>query len=286
MCQRKTRYGFITNTARDDSIPQKFVDQPALKRSSLTDTEQRQELVLNVTSLMFSYAFMVSSAVYAALAALMVNSASCAQSAAICTVAALHYSAMKRAVLSGEGDSPNGVPGMSALTDNRIQLYLMYADWLTTFPMLSIKLLTMAKSGSGKVDPFWDSKFMYPATALISLAMIVSGAMSVIITGDWGVSTNGKSRAFRIVAMLVGMVCLILLYTIIYTVAEQAKSEHGPAVYIFSLVWLGYPTIAGLEMMLGPLIPAWRTLWIAILDVVSKAFLAIYVATDVLENKA
>ena len=308
---RSTSYGFIKNDTYDgengkseEGFPQEFPFRPKLTRAVLSPKRQRQELVLHITSLMFATSFMWGGAVYSALAAIVQSSASCAQSAAICTIAALHYSAMRSVVESEsvsvvvgtliEGDGADTDKkaasgsllghGFDALTSYRLQTYLQYSDWLSSMPLLALKLLTMARSGPGQVDSFFGSKFMLMAVALIALAMIVSGVTSVIITGDWGVSTKNRPgrRMFRGLMMFVGLVCLTLLYVAIYTTAEQAQSVHGPAIYIFSLVWIGYPLIAGLELLCGPLVPAWRTLWLSLLDVVSKAFLAIYVSTDTL----
>jgi bacteriorhodopsin len=254
---------------------------------------------------MFATSFMWGGAVYSALAAIIQNSPSCAQSAAICTIAALHYSAMRSVLesesvssvvgtlMEGAGAQPQGKKaestamlayGFDALTSYRLQTYLQYSDWMSSMPLLAVKLLTMARNGPGQVSSLFASKFMLMAVALIALAMIVSGATSVIVTGDWGVSTKKRPgrRIFRFAMMAVGLTCLIMLYVIIYTTAEQSQSVHGPAIYIFSLVWIGYPLIAGLELLCGPLVPAWRTLWLSLLDVVSKAFLAIYVSTDTL----
>lgn len=306
---RQTKYGFITNDDGEDSrdgFPQQFPSLVNLTRGNYKNKEQlvraRQELVLHLTSLMFGCAFMIGGAIFAALAAIIKESASCAQSAAICGVAALHYSAMKnvveaeavplmvnklfesQGVKENSDENPMIKYGFQALSTHRLQLYLQYSDWLTTFPLLAMKLVMMARSGSGSVDEWLASGFMLMSVGLIGLLMIVAGVTSVIVSGDWGLSTKGnwRRRAFRIAMMFVGMVCLVMLYVVIYTTAEQSNSHHGAAIYIFTLVWIGYPAIAGLEMTCGPLIPAWRTLWITLLDVISKAFLAIYVSTDVL----
>lgn len=248
-------------------------------------------MLILTTSVMFAYAFMLGAAVYSAVAGVALRSKSCAQSAAVCFVAAVHYKGIRDLVTDETkhflDSRRQGKPEFDTLSAHELQTFLQYSDWVCTMPLLAMKLLAMAREGPGKLGGVASWEYLPVTVGLVALLMILSGAASVIKTGAWGIRLqNTRDVVVRVCALLTGCGCLATLYSLIFVTAEQAQSRHGANIYLASLVWIFYPVIVVYEMVFGCVPREWRTLCIGILDVLSKAFLAVYVVHDAFSTYA
>jgi len=204
-------------------------------------------------------------------------------SLAICTVAYINYSSMLKTRLRTikACNKQENVQKCKQLQneDDFVITCLRYADWLVTMPLLSLKLLDLARDGPKSLEEgFLTWMNLEAFVGFLAFLMIFNGLVALLAVGDFQACHQDTARlmAIRWGLYLVGVLCLVGIYIILYMTSNQTDSTHWVEVYGFSLVWSLYP-IAFLAQIVG-LCGTKKDIAYAILDVISKPLLAIYVA--------
>jgi bacteriorhodopsin len=167
---------------------------------------------------------------------------------------------------------------------NQRVVSLRYSDWLATMPLLALELLSMATSNKDfAFTGFYEWSYLPTLVAGLAFAMILCGALALWCFGDFG-ECRGKVDGWRELARwalyVAGMCCLAVLYTIIFTAAIHGNSPELNEVVGFAWIWAAYPVVfvikefASTQHRMGT---ATEDVVFAALDVVSKAFLSLYV---------
>jgi bacteriorhodopsin len=204
-------------------------------------------------------------------------------SLAICTVAYINYSSMLktrlRTIKACERNSPGKKCEAMKHEDDFVITCLRYSDWLVTMPLLALKLLDLARDGPNPlVSSFLMWKQLEAFTAALAFVMILAGLIALLAIGDFD-SCRHDTRSLmtlRWMLYLVGVICLVGLYVILFLTSNETDSPHWVEVYGFSLVWTLYPLVF-IAQMYG-LCGMTKDIFYAILDVISKPLLSIYVA--------
>lgn len=225
---------------------------------------------------------------------------SSALSVAICGVAYVNYNAMKETRLrtikreyragSSSSETPSVWSSHANKLDDFVITTLRYSDWVVTFPLLALKLFDLASDGPNTLTHgFLTSNFIHALIAGLGVLMIACGFIALISTGDFeSARTDCRKCKFvpclhwavpclRTVCYLVGMACLIGLYIILHFTIKETKSVHATEVYVFGGVWFLYPIVFLLQIF-NKLEPRLKDNLFALLDVLSKPLLAVYIA--------
>ena len=204
-------------------------------------------------------------------------------SLAICTVAYINYSSMLKTRLRTIKACNKNEKSYKCMQlrneDDFVITCLRYADWLITMPLLSLKLLDLARDGPKALEEgFLTWMNLEAFIGFLAFLMIFCGLVALLAVGDFESCRQDTSRlmAIRWCLYLVGIVCLIGIYIILYMTSNQTDSTHWVEVYGFSLVWSLYP-VAFFAQIIG-LCGMKKDIVYAILDVISKPLLAVYVA--------
>lgn len=211
-------------------------------------------------------------------------------SSAICTVAFVNYSAMTtrrittlkecRAMASKTMERP--ITKKCAIADDMDQFEvtcLRYSDWIITMPLLALELFHLATDGPCPLhEGLLTSIYVYAIISVISICMIVSGFIALVAVGDFDslVYDTGKLSIWRWGLYLIGAGCLGFLYYILFNATNQTDSVHRNEVMGFSLIWIAYPIVFIMQMRRW-LNGAQRDLLFALLDILSKPLLAVYI---------
>jgi bacteriorhodopsin len=215
-------------------------------------------------------------------------------SAAICGVAFLNYTAMtstrlrtiKQCLL--ETASTAECPAASSPVeeiDGFVITTLRYSDWVVTFPLLALKLFHLACDGPKPVvHDVLASTYIQAIVAGLGFLMIAFGFLALIATGDFeAVRTDSTRTAFiRWTLYLLGTACLVFEYLILFQAVHETESVHAREVIGFSLVWALYPAVFFLQAF-QCLRNTHKDVAFALLDVISKPLLAVYIAQAALK---
>ena len=150
-----------------------------------------------------------------------------------------------------------------------------------------LKLFDLACDGPGELTGILTSPFVHAIIGGLGVLMIASGFVALIATGDFEVTRtdNCRTGTLRWGLYTIGMCCLTAIYVLLFTAAEQAKTVHMREVYLFALVWLGYPTVFALQIFNFKVVtPRRKDILLSILDVISKPLLSVYVAQTALKR--
>lgn len=272
---------------------------------------------LNVFVIRLTLAILIASTLLAAFGALSNYSKSrqvlsCAISCTVCFTAAMHY----RGILSirtGESSlfsivlhTGNTAPlePVSAeeafLQDENVDL-LRHGDWLITLPLLGIELCNLLNDSSVKNPP---SPWLI---AILLLLVVVFGAVyrfpfqegRLVPQRDGSVSTTTRTLAILswiVAGALFTWVVVDLLMAAAHVTTSSEVANHTTAVVGFVLVWILYPvvSIASLVVIVinnyadrQPIAAEWvvlKDVGYGVLDVVSKAGLALYITISTLSG--
>ena len=204
-------------------------------------------------------------------------------SLAICVVAYINYSSMLSTRLRTIKACEKAIKDIHCRRirneDDFVITCLRYADWLVTMPLLALKLLDLARDGPLLLsDGFLTWVNLEAFIAFLAFLMILCGLIAILSVGDFDTCRYDTSPLLllRWTLYLIGVACLVGIYIILYTTSNATDSIHWVEVYGFSLVWIMYP-IAFLAQMMG-MCGMTKDIVYAILDVISKPLLSVYVA--------
>lgn len=148
-----------------------------------------------------------------------------------------------------------------------------------TMPLLAIKLLDLARDGKNTLtDDFLTWGNLEALVGFLAFAMILSGFTALVAVGDFDSCRHDSMplMLLRWALYLTGVACLVVIYIIIFAAANAADSHHSVEVYGFSLVWALYPVVFVLQI--AGLCGMRKDIVYAILDVISKPLLSVYIA--------
>lgn len=206
-----------------------------------------------------------------------------ALSIAICGVAYVHYSAMtKQRLETVKACRKEGTLCDKKLAeDDFIVTCMRYSDWLITMPLIALKLLALAEEGNGVLDndSILSAHYIQALIAALSHIMILCGLAALLSVGDFEsiCDDNKPIGLMRWGIYLLGVVCLVVVYLILFNTAESKESPYSPEVYGFALVWILYP-IVFLMQMFGLACGVRKDILFCVLDVISKPLLAVFTA--------
>ena len=215
-------------------------------------------------------------------------------SAAICGVAYANYSAMTatrlRTIKQCRGEKKGVTNEGSCRTAEEIDGFvittLRYSDWVVTFPLLALKLFEMACDGPDlPTHSLLTTQYIHALVGIAGLLMIVFGFVSLVATGDFeGARTDTMaSGLIRWTLCLLGMGCLAFQYVVLFTAVHETKSVHANEVIGFALVWALYPAVFLLQIF-QRIRPAYKDVAFALLDILSKPLLSVYIAQAALKG--
>lgn len=207
-------------------------------------------------------------------------------SLAICIVAYINYSSMLKTRLRTikacewtlKGSTYDRCRTMK-IEDDFVITCLRYADWLVTMPLLALKLLDLARDGPKAIqDGFLIWTNLEAFIAALAFLMILCGLIALLSIGDFDSCRDDTSplMTLRWTLYAIGVACLAGIYTILFMTSNATDSYHWIEVYGFSLMWILYP-IAFVAQMMG-MCGMTKDIVYAILDVISKPLLSVYVA--------
>ena len=191
-------------------------------------------------------------------------------SAGVCGVAYVHYSAMS---MIRWKEATGSVDSYGPFQPDQAVALLRYSDWLVTMPLLVLKVLNLARDGTVQASTFLENEYIPTAVAALAVLMIACGYVSSAVYGE--VDANKSLFGPRIGLYMVGLICLVLIYLILFFTALESDSKHSTEVFGFGLFWIAYPLVFGADLMWG-LSPNTKDASYAILDIVSKPFLTLY----------
>jgi bacteriorhodopsin len=252
--------------------------------------------MVTLTPNLFQYAFttgataaLLGATLISMVAAIARSSYGCVMSGGICGVAFLHYLAIMairkkqwmdeteahEAMLDANAaPKEKEVPPMKRTTDDYMVAVLRHSDWLTTLPLLALKLLALAQTGPGTATTFTGA-YISALVGLLAFFTVMISCINLIAFDDWHVKI-GKWTGLRITMFLVSLCLMTFLFVIILMTAEEVGASHIVECYFFLLMWLGYP-LAYLLLMVKAL-PYWSVdVLFGPLDVFCKAIFALWV---------
>lgn len=208
-------------------------------------------------------------------------------SLAICVVAYINYSSMVGIRLRRVENTPKNQNQYSGMTtyspvvenDDFAITCLRYADWLITMPLLALKLLNLARDGPSPINnDLLTSKYIDATISLLAFFMIFSAVVSLLSVGDFNTCRydTGPLMLLRWVLYVFGLGCLVAIYLILFITTNRTESPHAPEIYGFALIWVLYP-IVFVAQMIG-FCGDRKDMAYAVLDVISKPLLSVYVA--------
>ena len=205
-------------------------------------------------------------------------------SLAICAVAYINYSSMLKTRLRTIKACANTASGKTNCKrlwneDDFVVTCLRYADWLVTMPLLALKLLDLARDGPHTLnDGFLTWTQLEAFIAFLAFLMILCGLIALLAVGDFDACGRDTTALMilRWPMYFIGVACLIGIYIILFATSNETESIHWIEVYGFSLVWTLYP-MAFVAQIIG-LCGVRKDIAYAVLDVISKPLLAVYVA--------
>ena len=216
-------------------------------------------------------------------------------SAAICSVAYVNYSAMTSTRLrtiklcrANKRYAQQSSGGEACASEEQLDGFvitaLRYSDWVVTLPLLALKLFGLACDGpSPLTTPLLLWTYIHALLGGVTMLMIVFGFVSLLATGDFeGARTDSiGSGLVRWLLCLMGTGCLAFVYYVLFTAAHETQSVHAIEVIGFSLVWVLYPVVFVLQVFqIGS---TYKDIAFAILDVLSKPLLSVYLAQAALK---
>ena len=92
----------------------------------------------------------------------------------------------------------------------------------------------MARDGNGSPTTF-TGPYIYTYVALLAFGTILVSAINIVCYRDWHVA-RGITSLF-----LTGVVFMTGVFVIVLTTAEEVSASHKFEVYLFLLLWIGYP---------------------------------------------
>ena len=216
-------------------------------------------------------------------------------SLAICTVAYINYCSMANIKIETIKSSQNTSAQQpqtrtagkeekkkkengNAIHDRQIT-YLRYADWLVTMPLISLKLLHLAKDGTEpSEDSFLTTVLSYRIIALSSFVMIASALVAVLafeIDAKHTINNSNNAQFARIFFYVISFACLIATGVILVMTSVQYDSKYTVEIIVFAAVWLCYPFVHFWNLCWE--LPIKDILYV-LLDVFSKPVLSLYLA--------
>jgi hypothetical protein len=227
---------------------------------------------------------MLAGAAIAGLAALNTTDVKCALSSAICLVAYFHYSKISavRSVAVARleeqlhhnsstalEDHKGTVPRGHHTTDEALADAYRYSDWLVTLPLLA-----------------WEVQAMADRERLFLSAPAAAGLLAGCVAFGVGVRFGFEQGWIKLMLYLASFACLLIVLVDLWS--------HNPShiLVAFTAPWIAYGVVTGLAMILAPVSANPHTHWLvsvfkdvsfAALDVWSKACLAVYSASLVLD---
>jgi len=204
-------------------------------------------------------------------------------SMSICVVAYINYSSMIKTRLNTIKACGNAKGNKNDCIrykheDDFVVTCLRYTDWLVTMPLLAIKLLDLARGGPNAItSEFLTWVNLEAFVGILAFAMILMGFIALLSVGDFQDCRydNGPIMLLRWGLYLGGLVCLIIIYVIIFMTCNETESIHVTEVYGFALLWTLYP-IAFVAQIWGLCGPP-KDIVYSILDVLSKPLLSVYI---------
>lgn len=215
-------------------------------------------------------------------------------SLAICTVAYINYCSMANIKIETIKSSKNTSAQQpqpktareegekkengNAIHDRQIT-YLRYADWLVTMPLISLKLLHLAKDGTEpSEDSFLTTVLSYRIIALSSFVMIASALVAVLafeIDAKHTITKSSSAQFASIFFYVISFACLIATGVILVMTSVQYDSKYTVEIIVFAAVWLCYPFVHFGNLCWE--LPIKDILYV-LLDVFSKPVLSLYLA--------
>lgn len=138
-----------------------------------------------------------------------------------------------------------------------------------------MKLLSLATTSTSGGQPVtFVGPEMYTLVAFLAFGVILTSLINLLAFNDWSIPTTLFCARWSL--YLVGCCLMALLLVIILITAEEVQSDHLAMVYLFSLLWLGYPVVTLASSF------NWLSFYdadvaYAVLDVASKGAFAIWV---------
>jgi hypothetical protein len=260
--------------------------------------------MVTLTPNLFQYAFttgataaLLGATLISMVAAIVRSSYGCVMSGGICGVAFLHYVAIMavrkkqwmdetklheemtdanaKAAVDGT-KMPHDVlwPPMKRTTDDYMVAVLRHSDWLTTLPLLALKLLALAQTGPGTAATFTGA-YISTLVGLLAFFTVMISCINLIAFDDWHVKLS-RYTVLRVIMFLISLCLMTFLFVIILMTAEEVNATNIVEVYVFLLFWIGYP-IAYVLLMVKAL-PYWSVdVLFGPMDVVCKAIFALWV---------
>jgi hypothetical protein len=260
--------------------------------------------MVTLTPNLFQYAFTTGTAaallgatLISMVAAIVRSSYGCVMSAGICGVAFLHYAAIMsirkkqwmdetkeheamsdaNAAAKEKGVNPpnhNPWPPMKRTTDDYMVAVLRHSDWLTTLPLLALKLLALAQTGPGTATTFTGS-YISTLVGLLAFFTVVVSCINLIAFDDWHVNLSNYT-VLRIIVFLISLCLMAFLFVIILMTAEEVQATNIVEVYVFLLMWIGYPL--AYAFLMAKWLPYWSVdVLFGPLDVMCKAIFALWI---------
>jgi bacteriorhodopsin len=210
-------------------------------------------------------------------------------SLAICTVAYINYCSManikietiKSSQNTSAPDETNNPRNGNTIHDRQIT-YLRYADWLVTMPLISLKLLHLAKDGTEPSEAsFLTSVWSYRIIALSSFFMIASALVAVLAFEiganytRYRTQSSSSDQCASILLYVISFACLIVTVAILFMTSVQYESKYTVEIILFATVWLFYPLVHFVSLCCE--LPIKDILYV-LLDVFSKPVLSLYLA--------
>jgi len=289
----------------------RFNQQATEVRSQLAS----QRTGFNVFVIRLTLAILIASALLSAFGALSEFSKarqvlSCALSSTVCFVASMHYAGILSlrlgesnavfVIMQDKGLTKSPYPKVSAgeafLQDENVDL-LRHSDWLITLPLIGVELCNLLSDSNVTTLP------SAALTAILLALVVVFGAIYRFpfkegrLVSQRDGSTSTTSRILAIISWLVAgalfawvVVELLMASTRGPDTSSTTSSStnHTTAVLWFVLVWICYPIVSLASLVVivinnymdrQPLpieLVALKDTTYAVLDVVSKAGLAVY----------
>ena len=232
--------------------------------------------VVSTTALQIASAAMLGGTLISFAASVARSSYTCTLSTAICGVAYMHYAMMTKSKLSLMGSDADYKTKYKQV--NRHVTLLRYSDWLMTMPLLALDILHKARNGGTTLSDTLANEYIPTLVAGLAVLMIACGGLPVLLWGEIHEYPEYDTQWLRVFFWFIGLGCLAGIYTILFLTALESDSTQQNEVFGFSLVWAVYPFVYLLDMTSGTMndAPEMKDVAFAILDVVSKAFLALY----------
>lgn len=147
-----------------------------------------------------------------------------------------------------------------------------------TLPLLSMKLLSIARNGP-KVPDTFTGPYIYMLVGILAFVTIFISVVQLLAFKDWYVKDSRKQVMMLRLCMFVSSVCVMaLLFVIVLLTAEEVGAYDIVEVYVFLLSWIGYPVVYVLLTVLPTYFQPWSVdLMFGPLDVFCKGIFAVWV---------